>query len=413
MEPACSKVQEEQEATSSDHEHDLKPIIFQQRNGGEEEEDADKEEQELDEDEDEEEEDTDDDGDVEDVAEEMSPIVAIDDAEPNLTTHFSTLVSHKQGLDEPEQSPPSYGDLHQAEGLNPNPDSSPDNQAYPEDYIDDRRSEMYIEFADSVDKILINSSVELDTIHEVAAEEDTCKEEDVQKSLAMCEKENLGRLPIRPPTPPRASANHDHFSRRSPRLLKSLPPLLPITQQQSMAPPPLKASKKDASLCRKLLVNECVKPVNDQGAKPTAKPVKGEVVKQRQPALPVNYRSAIKRRGNSNELNLQSPSSRMTEDMNEDEAPQNCSRASIESSPCLRQQGCISLDDVRRFSSLHITSRSSSRLERFSLRGGKIDRVARFAQLQKIWKKDSFVRGIDGEKRPQILHHLFAPTRAT
>ncbi|CAM6040381.1 unnamed protein product [Sphagnum compactum] len=46
------------------------------------------------------------------------------------------------------------------------------------------------------------------------------------------------------------------------------------------------------------------------------------------------------------------------------------------------------------------------------LRGGKIDRVARFAEMQEVWKNDSFLRSTATKRRPQSFHRIFATLHA-
>ncbi|KAH7424688.1 hypothetical protein KP509_11G019500 [Ceratopteris richardii] len=202
----------------------------------------------------------------------------------------------------------------------------------------------------------------------------------------------------------------DHF-KGSPRALRGQPHL-PVTEQKPVhfsavnSTPPRKNVKIKKEFQAKLILSDCLKTVYE-----ASRPTMPKNLKQRQQILPLNCLSKRRLNSDANDNKLDSPSSRLTDDHEDDDDHQNRSRASIESSPCIRQQGCNCFDDMSRLSSLHMTTRSTSRMEKMSLRGGKIDRVARFAQLQKIWKKDSFLRGIDGEKRPQIMSHLFAPNR--
>ncbi|KAJ7525628.1 hypothetical protein O6H91_17G060000 [Diphasiastrum complanatum] len=46
-------------------------------------------------------------------------------------------------------------------------------------------------------------------------------------------------------------------------------------------------------------------------------------------------------------------------------------------------------------------------------RGGKIDRVARFAEMQKLWNKDSFLKAVNGKRKSQSFHRMFAELHAS
>ncbi|KAJ7529873.1 hypothetical protein O6H91_15G069900 [Diphasiastrum complanatum] len=46
-------------------------------------------------------------------------------------------------------------------------------------------------------------------------------------------------------------------------------------------------------------------------------------------------------------------------------------------------------------------------------RGGKIDRVARFAEMQKLWNKDSFLKAAKGKRKSQSFHRIFANLHAS
>eukprot|EP01018_Ginkgo_biloba_P025257 Gb_34928 [translate_table: standard] len=46
-------------------------------------------------------------------------------------------------------------------------------------------------------------------------------------------------------------------------------------------------------------------------------------------------------------------------------------------------------------------------------RRGKIDRVARYAEMQKIWKKDSFLSAADGRRKKQSFHKMFSNMHIT
>ncbi|XP_024517136.1 uncharacterized protein LOC112341383 [Selaginella moellendorffii] len=47
------------------------------------------------------------------------------------------------------------------------------------------------------------------------------------------------------------------------------------------------------------------------------------------------------------------------------------------------------------------------------VRRGKIDRVARFAEMQKVWNKDHFLRATSGKRKTQSFHRMFAEIHAS
>ncbi|KAH7424678.1 hypothetical protein KP509_11G019100 [Ceratopteris richardii] len=257
--------------------------------------------------------------------------------------------------------------------------------------IGDLLDEVCTSFASREDNILCGSPLEPPIIHEgtlgrlkctmdsKSPRQDPSEKKNVKKEILRnvedIEKENLVREG--PLSQNDSVGRTDSPLKESPCAFNGQSHLLPNTTHKSTLastadPTSLRKANKKDGLQTKPLVHECLKPINE--APKFAVP---KNLKQRQKVMPVNCRSRRRHSYDGNDNKFCCPSSRLADDHEDNEVNQNGSRASIESSPCLRQRGCINFDHVRRFSSLHLTTRSSSRMEKTSLRGGKVDRVAR------------------------------------